>query len=72
MEPQLDGDSNGWCVSHPFAFGILDISWQSLRHLSALYANSILGVKPFSIAFSLLGVLLALLHANLRERLWPL
>ena len=40
MEPQLDGDSDGWCVSHPLAFGIYDTSWQSDRNTSETYCRS--------------------------------
>ena len=40
MEPQLDGDSDGWCVSHPLAFGIHDTSWQSDRNTPETYCRS--------------------------------
>jgi len=68
MEPQLDEDSDGWCVFHPLAFGMLDISLQSLEHLFALWANNIPSAKPFSITSSHQGVLLVLPHASLKER----
>ena len=67
MKPQLDEDFDGWCIFHPLAFGILEISLQSLGHPFALWASNILGVKPFAIAFSHRGVLLALLHVILKE-----
>ena len=67
MEPQLDEDFDGWCVFHPLAIDILDIFWQSLVHPFPLWASNIPDVKPFVIAFSHLGVLLALFHANLKE-----
>ena len=53
IEPQLDEDFDGWCVSHLPAFGILDTSLQSFEHPFALWANNIPSAKQFAITSSL-------------------
>ena len=68
MEPQLDEDSDGWCVFHLLAFGSFDTSLQSFKHPFALWASNIPGTKPFATTFSHLDVLLVLLHVGLKER----
>jgi len=55
----LGGGSGGWYVSYLLAFDILDTSWQNPGHLFALWASSILGAKPFAIAFCYQGALLS-------------
>ena len=68
MEPQLDEDFDDWYIFYLLAFGILDISFQSLKHPFALWANNIPSAKPFAITSSHQGVLLVLPHAGLKER----